>query len=79
MAGFLGKQVDHFRPRSIERALASAAGSEAVEEIHFDSNPDLAFAALGRAGTIPPLEPGIRYRMIVNRNLPESSYLANRR
>jgi hypothetical protein len=72
--GFLGKQADPFL-RSVarfERALLSArAGSEAVEEIHFDRNPDLAFAALGRAGTIPPPEPGIRYHMIVDRNLPE--------
>jgi hypothetical protein len=70
---FLGKQADSFL-RSVarfERALLSArAGSEAVEEIHFDRNPDLAFAAVGRAGTIPPPEPGIRYRMIVDRDLP---------
>ncbi len=71
---FLGKQADPFL-RSVarfERALLTArAGSDAVQEIHFDRNPDLAFEALGKAGAIPPPQPGIRYRMIVDRNLPE--------
>ena len=71
--GFLGKLADPFL-RSVaefERALLSArAGSEAVTEIHFDRNPDLAFEDLGRASSIPPPQPGIRYRMIVDRNLP---------
>jgi hypothetical protein len=71
--GFVGKQADPFL-RSVaefERALLSArAGSEVVREMHFDRNPDLAFDALERAGTILPPESGIRYRMIVDRNLP---------
>jgi hypothetical protein len=70
---FLSKQVDPFL-RSVaefERALLSARdGSAAVQEMHFDRNPDLAFEALERAGTILPPEPGIRYRMIVDRKLP---------
>jgi len=54
-----------------ERALLRArAGSEVTCHIYFDRNPDLAFAGLGRAGTIPSPDSEFRYHMIVDRNLP---------
>ncbi len=70
---FLNGNNDHFlrSAAKFERALLSArAGSEDICEIYFDRNPDLAFQSLEQAGTIPPPEPGFRYRMIVDRHLP---------
>lgn len=72
---FLTSLSEHTDPflRSVSRfehaLLRARAGSEETKVILFDRNPDSAFLALEKTGTVPPAEPGVLYRMTVGRHL----------
>jgi len=73
---FLTSLSEHTDPflRSVcqfeDALLRVRAGSEEIHVVLFDRNPDLAFLTLEKAGTLPPAEPGLLYRMTVDRRLP---------
>jgi hypothetical protein len=61
-----------FAMARLELALMRVKQGSADEYlVEWDRNPELVFAALQSGGSLPPAEPGVRYRTYISRDIPE--------